>query len=66
MLFFKACPRCRGDVEVRNDWYGRYKECLQCGWVQDINKGGNRTPQVNPNISKDAPASSRVPQRVLV
>lgn len=29
-LFLKACPRCRGDVLVRNDMYGWYLDCLQC------------------------------------
>ena len=35
MIYFKSCPRCRGDVNVRSDWYGEYQECLQCGWSKD-------------------------------
>ena len=35
-LEFKACPRCKGDLHTNKDVYGRYKECLQCGWMLDI------------------------------
>ena len=38
MMLFKACPRCRGDLHVRADMYGEYKECLQCGYMVDSNK----------------------------
>ena len=33
MLYLKACPRCRGDVKYERDVYGRYLECLQCGFL---------------------------------
>ncbi len=36
MLFLKSCPRCQGDMHVNDDLYGRYKECLQCGYMRDI------------------------------
>ena len=36
MLDFKACPRCRGDVSTKQDMYGKYAECLQCGYMVDI------------------------------
>ena len=36
MLDLKACPRCRGDLNTRQDIYGEYKECLQCGYMIDI------------------------------
>ena len=35
MLYIKACPRCRGDVELSNDMYGQFLGCLQCGYVID-------------------------------
>ena len=38
MLYFKACPRCEGDINVRTDWYGEYMECLQCGWSKDTDQ----------------------------
>ena len=36
MLNLKACPRCQGDLNTRQDIYGEYKECLQCGYMKDI------------------------------
>ncbi len=36
MIFFKACPRCRGDVELSSDPYGGYVQCLQCGFTRDV------------------------------
>lgn len=36
MVGFKACTRCGGDVHLKSDMYGEYKECLQCGFVVDI------------------------------
>ena len=37
-LFFKACPRCQGDMHMNRDIYGDYKECLACGMMEDIEK----------------------------
>jgi len=36
MVLFKACPRCRGDLHVNRDMYGEYRECLQCGYMEDV------------------------------
>ena len=36
MLYFKPCPRCRGDMKLDRDLYGSYKLCLQCGYMIDI------------------------------
>ena len=30
MFYFKACPKCRGDLYQRADIYGRYIACIQC------------------------------------
>ncbi|MCH8061313.1 MAG: hypothetical protein IH861_02290 [Chloroflexi bacterium] len=38
MLYLKACPRCKGDVVANRDMYGEYRECLQCGYMVDIDK----------------------------
>ena len=31
MILLKSCPRCRGDLLLEEDHYGRYYSCLQCG-----------------------------------
>ena len=35
-LKFKACPKCRGDLELRRDIYGIFVSCLQCGLQRDL------------------------------
>ena len=37
-VYFRACPRCHGDVHIKEDMYGQYKECLQCGYMLDTLK----------------------------
>ena len=36
MIYFKSCPRCRGDVSLTIDIFGKYLSCLQCGFLKDI------------------------------
>ena len=36
MLMLKACPRCRGDLYIDRDIYGQYKQCIQCGHMEDL------------------------------
>jgi hypothetical protein len=33
MIYFKGCPRCQGDMNTCWDQYGRYFQCLQCGFI---------------------------------
>ena len=35
-LEFKACPRCQGDMISDRDIYGLYRQCLQCGHMEDM------------------------------
>ena len=32
----KSCPRCRGDLFMEKDHYGWYEQCLQCGFLKDL------------------------------
>ena len=36
MIQFKACERCKGDMMRVRDMYGDYVQCLQCGYVENI------------------------------
>lgn len=36
MLFFKACPKCKGDIYIDQDQYGSFLMCFQCGGLKDI------------------------------
>ena len=35
MMWFKACPRCYGDLFLDSDYYGYYVYCVQCGHSLD-------------------------------
>ncbi|MBI2847047.1 MAG: hypothetical protein HYX82_04110 [Chloroflexi bacterium] len=37
VMWLKACPKCKGDMFIDHDAYGYFKECLQCGYLVDIN-----------------------------
>jgi len=36
MLTRKQCPKCRGNIYLSNDYYGKYEQCLQCGYTSDL------------------------------
>ena len=36
MVFYRACPKCKGDMDTRRDFYGSFIECIQCGLLQDL------------------------------
>ncbi|HEU0021301.1 MAG TPA: hypothetical protein VFR55_06475 [Dehalococcoidia bacterium] len=36
MIVFKGCPRCQGDLYLNQDMYGKYLNCLQCGYTRDL------------------------------
>ena len=35
MIKFKVCPRCNGDLYLNEDIFGKYLNCLQCGYMKD-------------------------------
>jgi DNA-directed RNA polymerase subunit M/transcription elongation factor TFIIS len=48
MLIHKQCPKCGGNIYLSADYYGRYEQCLQCGYSRDldaVNKYKNQTVQ---------------------
>lgn len=36
MWKFKSCPKCYGDLYVDWDMNGWFVECLQCGYMSDL------------------------------
>ena len=37
VLRFKSCPKCKGDIlGGMQDKYGWYEQCLQCGYLSDL------------------------------
>lgn len=39
------CPKCRGYVMPNGDRYGRWVECLNCGWSKDDGEPIDFDPQ---------------------
>jgi len=36
MFRLKACPRCKGDLVFEQDHWGWYEQCIQCGYLHDL------------------------------
>ena len=36
LIKFKFCPKCRGDLYLAEDIFGKYVSCLQCGFLKDL------------------------------
>lgn len=32
----KACERCGGDMSYESDIYGRFRQCLQCSYLENL------------------------------
>ena len=57
MLYFKACPRCKGDVHRDRDVFGEYLKCLQCGHMVDLVKVHGR---LTTHVSTEHEAGEKV------
>ena len=38
MWRLKACPKCKGDIRLDQDSYGWYEQCIQCGYIRDLER----------------------------
>ena len=60
MIKFKGCPKCGGDLCSREDQYGKFLNCLQCGYLKDL-LADNPNNNVNNNaINSEAPVKAPV------
>lgn len=50
MLKLKGCPRCQGPIMTNKDMYGEYEECLQCGYMLDIEQPGSLFGMAKPEL----------------
>jgi ribosomal protein S27AE len=56
MLTHKQCPKCGGNIYLNADYYGRYEQCLQCGYTCDLDTVDENRKQVVQLKEKVAPA----------
>jgi ribosomal protein S27AE len=45
MLTRKLCPKCKGNIYSSADYYGRYEQCLQCGYTSDLDIVDDHKPK---------------------
>ena len=55
LIKFKVCPRCRGDLFLGEDVFGKYLSCLQCGYLKDVEE-----PKLESNDLQYADAESEL------
>jgi ssDNA-binding Zn-finger/Zn-ribbon topoisomerase 1 len=36
VVYFKECPKCGGDMQLQDDMYGAFKQCVQCGLILEL------------------------------
>ncbi len=44
MLLLKSCPKCKGDLQLRDDFDGFFLSCIQCGYARDFQKSRAEKP----------------------
>ena len=59
MVFYRSCPKCKGDMDMRRDLYGGFKECLQCGLLQDLVQNQRVSVSVGSSNSKGTKKKGR-------
>ena len=57
MIFIKACPKCKGDVEFTFDYFGKSLECLQCSYTVDSKESAKRAIGETQTSNVEAEAS---------
>ena len=62
-IFFKACPKCKGDIVTDHDIYGRYIRCLQCGRSEDAEAVKSRPQFVMPRQKEAGVVLARIHRR---
>ena len=55
---FKSCPKCGGDLFIDSDYNGWYEQCLQCGYLGELNDITNLKKQKAAREKEPAHASS--------
>ena len=44
----RVCPKCGGMLRLMQDQYGRFINCLHCGFLRDLRRGASQACEVNP------------------
>ena len=63
MVYLKSCPKCLGDLTMGQDSYGTFINCLQCGFMRDIETGATaKAASPSPVVASRYPEHERLPR----
>ena len=46
VVYLRECIRCEGDLHRNRDFYGEYMQCLQCGYMIDVEEDDVALPSI--------------------
>ena len=53
MFYFKGCGKCKGDLHLESDTYGKFLKCLQCGRITEVeSRRSHAVLRVAPDIAE--------------
>ena len=60
MIRLKDCSKCRGDLVFRQDQYGSFFSCIQCGLIKDAiaSELNSKVPRKVIRVKEDTVATS--------
>ena len=53
MFYFKACPKCQGDLSLEQDSYGSFLKCLQCGKLTEVSAANDQRSVLHGSVSNE-------------
>ena len=60
---FKSCPRCGGDVFLDSDHRNWYEQCVQCGYMRDLESVKNFEEVIGESWKKQASVAGKRKRR---
>ena len=64
MFYFKACPKCQGELSMEKDSYGLFLKCLRCGKLVEVEEAKDKRSVLHRSISYEAAIHSLVKTKV--
>lgn len=56
----KRCPKCGGNVYLDRDYHGWYEQCLQCGYIRNLQSIVEVKSKVSQGELRQAVGNARV------
>ncbi|HLD83649.1 MAG TPA: hypothetical protein VI979_02230 [archaeon] len=62
-IYFKACPKCRGDMTLIEDHVGSYKDCLMCGTIVNVYVKPEYANQGSDTLAEEDAEDEKTPKK---